>query len=167
MKAARILLATSVLCPLIAWGQVGSADSPHLPLVYSDSGGIWLRKSMVQSDLQKRRKCAGKVGVVTLRGNADYIFTVDQGLAIKWGWVVARQDGSVVASGSDLGVHHAVDDACVSIVKDWQELRRGRRQPEVGPWKQLEGHRPRSLEHSEQQRVLALPHRAGDLSSVG
>jgi hypothetical protein len=100
----------------------GNADSTRLPLVYSDSGGIWLRKSMVQSDLQKRRKCAGKVGVVTLRGYADYIFTVDQGLAsVKWGWVVARQDGSVVASGSDLGVHHAVDDACVSIVKDWQE----------------------------------------------
>jgi hypothetical protein len=108
--------------------QADKPQSTRLPLVFSKSGGAWLKKSTVLSDLGKRRNCAGKVEVTTLPEKADYTFAIDQGFALKWGWVVARRDGSVAASGRDMGAHHAVDDACTAIAKDWQDHKPDREQ---------------------------------------
>ena len=106
-----------------ALANPGSSDSSQV-VVDSPHNGKEPQVAKIYQELQHRNECQ-PFAENMIREKADYFLLLQHGGGKGNRWAASNKNGEVVASGETLTLGGSVKDACLAMLRDWQQRGQG------------------------------------------
>lgn len=106
-----------------AQANSGSNDNSQV-IVDSSHNGKEPQIAKIYQELQHRKECE-PFSLNMIREKADYFLLLQHGGGKGNRWATSDKNGEVIASGETLTLGNSVKDACVAMLKDWQQHGQG------------------------------------------
>jgi hypothetical protein len=97
----------------------GGSDSSQV-IVDSSHNGKEPQVAKIYQELQRRRECQ-PFAENMIKEKADYFLLLQHGGGKGNRWAVSNKNGDVIASGDSMMLGNSIKDACVAMIKDWQQ----------------------------------------------